>query len=305
MKASVLINNHNYAQYLGDAISSVLSQEGVDLELIVVDDGSSDDSIKIIQEWAQKDSRIKTVQQTNAGQLACFNKGISLASGEVVFLLDSDDVYKPGYLRAALDHYRENPDLDYVFCAMEVFGRESRIERPYERSVDLGYSAFRVLALGSPIVCYTSSMSAKLELLKRFMPIALEQDWKTRADDCISWGCSLVGGRKAYLDFVGMGYRIHERNAFTGRQFSSNESYQRLIKMTRIMTYFKATLFLDPVSARNWSEAELNSIGPLELRDLADYIRAALIFEPSTLLFVRRTARLIVIYLRRFFFARE
>ena len=88
-KVSVIIPNYNNAKYLGEAIDSALDQQGVELEVIVVDDGSTDDSRAIIESYGD---RIRVVSQGNDGACAARNKGLSVASGEYIKFLDSDDI---------------------------------------------------------------------------------------------------------------------------------------------------------------------------------------------------------------------
>src|SRR5450631_2550416 len=84
---SVLINNYNYREYLAQAIDSALSQDYDPIEIIVVDDGSTDDSRSIIARYGTK---IRTVFQNNSGQASAFNAGINAAQGDILCFLDSD-----------------------------------------------------------------------------------------------------------------------------------------------------------------------------------------------------------------------
>lgn len=90
-KVSIIIPVYNAQEYLQKCIDSVLSQSFSDIEVVLVDDGSKDDSGKICDEYASKDSRVNVVHQANAGVSAARNKGIELASGEWIMFVDSDD----------------------------------------------------------------------------------------------------------------------------------------------------------------------------------------------------------------------
>lgn len=86
---SIIINNYNYETYVGAAIQSAIQQTYQNCEVIVVDDGSTDDSISVIESFG---SQIKTILKPNGGQASAFNTGIDAAEGRFIILLDSDDM---------------------------------------------------------------------------------------------------------------------------------------------------------------------------------------------------------------------
>jgi glycosyltransferase involved in cell wall biosynthesis len=88
MLLSIIVNNHNYARYLGAAIDSALAQTWPALEVVVVDDGSSDDSWSIVQRYRK---RVRALRQANGGQGAAYNAGFAASRGEWVLFLDADD----------------------------------------------------------------------------------------------------------------------------------------------------------------------------------------------------------------------
>lgn len=107
---SVIIPVYNLASYLAKCLDSVLSQTYSELEIIPVDDGSTDDSAAILQEYAQKDARIKPILKNNGGVSETRNVGLDAASGEYVFFLDGDDWLEPDALER-LSSYCEEFDI--------------------------------------------------------------------------------------------------------------------------------------------------------------------------------------------------
>jgi len=87
---SVIINNYNYGRYLGQAIDSVLTQTYPNIEVIVVDDGSTDGSQEIIKSYGDK---IISVLKANGGHASTFNAGFAVSKGDIICLLDSDDMF--------------------------------------------------------------------------------------------------------------------------------------------------------------------------------------------------------------------
>src|SRR4051812_24563460 len=101
---SVLISNHNYGRYLGEAIDSALAQTYPRVEVIVVDDGSTDDSREVIARYGE---RVVPVLKANGGQASAWNAGFAVSRGEVVCMLDADDVFAPDKVDRVLHRLKE------------------------------------------------------------------------------------------------------------------------------------------------------------------------------------------------------
>ena len=107
---------YNAEKYLKESIRSVLSQTFSDLELILVNDGSTDNSLSLCIDYAKSDERIKVINQKNAGVSAARNKGIVYARGEYLTFLDSDDALLPDFLQKAYQ------SAQYTKAEVSVFG---------------------------------------------------------------------------------------------------------------------------------------------------------------------------------------
>lgn len=111
---SVVIPVYNVEKYLSQCIESVISQTYKCFEIILIDDGSKDDSGKICDEYAQKDNRIKVIHKKNEGVSAARNDGIDISSGELMYFLDADDWIEPTLFEEAVEKYNEK-NVDAVF----------------------------------------------------------------------------------------------------------------------------------------------------------------------------------------------
>lgn len=120
-KISVVIPNYNYQHYVGAAIDSALNLDWPDIEVIVIDDGSTDDSRAVIASYGD---RISTILQANSGQLVACNKGLAASSGELVIFLDSDDVLHPSLAREV--HAVWTPTVSKVQVQMMSIDAEGR-----------------------------------------------------------------------------------------------------------------------------------------------------------------------------------
>ena len=97
---SVIIPVYNVEPYLKEALDSVLDQSYQNLEIILIDDGSTDRSGKICDDYSETDDRIRVIHQENKGLSSARNKGLDLMHGELVAFLDPDDAYHPDYVSA-------------------------------------------------------------------------------------------------------------------------------------------------------------------------------------------------------------
>jgi glycosyltransferase involved in cell wall biosynthesis len=111
---SVLVANFNDGEYIGQTIESVLCQSYPGFELIVCDDGSTDQSCEVVSKFMARDSRIRLLRQPNSGQASALNAAYKQSSGEVVCLLDADDRYLPGKLELIVHSFRTHPDSGFL-----------------------------------------------------------------------------------------------------------------------------------------------------------------------------------------------
>lgn len=125
---SVIIPVYNVLPYLAEAIDSVINQTYEDLEIIIIDDGSTDGSGDICEEYAQNDSRIRVVHQENKGLSSARNIGLDAMTGEMVVFVDSDDACRPDYVEAMMKAMnRDNSDL--VVCRFTVHNTTGKMKR--------------------------------------------------------------------------------------------------------------------------------------------------------------------------------
>ncbi len=241
MRATCIINNYNYGIYIGEAIESVLNQTVAFDEVVIVDDGSTDNSLAIIEKEIGTCQAIQVIAKRNEGQLSCFNAGYAASTGDLVFFLDSDDAYKSHYLESALDLYTRNEECDFAWCAVERFGKNSGVLRTYEeycrKTGDVGYSLAATLYTKKWIGGPTSSISMKRHVLEKILPLPFLREWRIQADDCLVYGSSLVGARKFYLPEPLVIYRTHDENRHFGRSFSKGYGYERALAKEQLFSF--------------------------------------------------------------------
>jgi glycosyltransferase involved in cell wall biosynthesis len=119
---SVVTAAYNMGQYLEEAIVSVLSQDHPRIQLIVVDDGSTDPDTPAVLARYEGDPRVTVVRQANAGQTVAKNRGLAEACGEFVGFCDADNAWLPGKLSRQLAAFRERPELGVVYGDLQLIG---------------------------------------------------------------------------------------------------------------------------------------------------------------------------------------
>lgn len=242
-RLSIVVNNYNYAQYLPEALDSVIRQMLEGDELIVVDDGSTDGSRALLREYA-RDQGIRLIEQANRGQMGTVRTGIEAAKGDVVVLLDSDDYFLEGYLQRLRDIYVQNPEVSFVFANALIDGESTtgcnnmrelfrRLELPpgnigttkwaallFYEFVGLptsGLSLYRSLADNiNSLPLNVDEMIAIPPLHSRLLGISKTEQAKSRltADGVIVRCASIFGAQKYYEDRPGFLYRIHGDNKY-------------------------------------------------------------------------------------------
>lgn len=123
-KVSVIIPCYNQGKYLEESVNSVLNQTFQDFEIIIVNDGSTDNSKEIIDKIEHP--KVIKIHQENKGVAAARNEGIKRASGEYILPLDSDDKIAPTYIEKAVHHIEKDPNIGIVYCEAEFFGEKTK-----------------------------------------------------------------------------------------------------------------------------------------------------------------------------------
>jgi Glycosyl transferase family 2 len=122
----VIIPCYNYGRYLRSCVASALSQEGVDVSVLIIDDCSSDNSIDICRALMSEDRRVSFIHhEVNKGHIATYNEGLKLASSDYLVLLSADDLLTPGALQRAADLMDRNPEVGLVYGHALTFQDEA------------------------------------------------------------------------------------------------------------------------------------------------------------------------------------
>jgi len=122
---SILMPVYNHEDYVREALDSVLAQTDPDWEAIVIDDGSTDGTGAVVDDYATRDARIRVFHQENGGQGRALNAALRRATGEWICWLSSDDLFKPDKLATHRRYFEEDPDCRFFFTAFDVLQEDT------------------------------------------------------------------------------------------------------------------------------------------------------------------------------------
>ncbi|MCB0170098.1 MAG: glycosyltransferase [Anaerolineae bacterium] len=157
-KISVIIPSYNHANFINEAIQSVLSQSISDLELIIVDDGSSDDSLNVLK--TINDSRVRIITQQNQGAHAAINRGITESTGQYLAILNSDDVYHSLRLEKLLNLLETKQEVGLVSSHIKIIDQNGT-----EKGIKKGYETLSPWTLSAPRKSFRAGQELKAVLL--------------------------------------------------------------------------------------------------------------------------------------------
>ena len=214
MVVSIIINNYNYGRYLREAIDSALGQTYDAVEVIVVDDDSTDDSQAVIQAYGES---IRPLFQRNMGQAAAFNLGFACSTGDAIIFLDADDVLLPEMAAKVVEALGQQPHAAKVMVRMAVINDEGR---PTGEEKPAGHLPLMDGDLRRHIVAFpsdipwmpTSANAFRAAVLRQVMPVPAEYG-RVGADWYVAQVTPLFGS-VIFLDWIGAQYRVHGQNNY-------------------------------------------------------------------------------------------
>ncbi|HZT68976.1 MAG TPA: glycosyltransferase family A protein [Terriglobia bacterium] len=211
---SVLVTNYNYGKYIGDAIQSVLAQTYPKFEVIVCDDGSKDNSCEVIETWCRKDPRILLIRQPNGGQGAALNTAFSAAKGDVIALLDGDDMALERRLELVIQAFQQHPGTGMVTHPLRILDAQGRPGgREPEEPLDEGWLAPALLHGPEPVFPPTSGLALRVEIAKRIFPLPPSRVARSHWDWLIREAAAFQAPVAAVNDTLGV-YRLHGHSLF-------------------------------------------------------------------------------------------
>ncbi|MBW4693748.1 MAG: glycosyltransferase [Lyngbya sp. HA4199-MV5] len=208
---SVVVTSYNYARFLRQAIDSVLTQTYSNLEVIVVDDGSTDESRSVIARYGD---RVIPVLKENGGQGSAWNAGFDVAKGDIILLLDSDDVFLPDVAQRVVDAFHQHPGtakVQWRLHLMDVNGKRLGRTSPLERRrMPTGDLRPRIYNYPNYVWPPTSGNAFSATALRQILPIP-EDTYRLSPDIYVNVLMPLFGAVVSLVE-PGALYRKHDKN---------------------------------------------------------------------------------------------
>ena len=237
---SVIIPVYNVENYLRQCLDSILNQTYTDFEVICVNDGSTDNSLNILNEYAKKDSRIKVISQKNKGLSGARNTGLKFANGEYICFVDSDDYVKETYLETFMKYIGQT---DCVQVNFETSITEEWIKK-YYKQYSHNYKN-KLFKMSPKIYCHTHmgvwDAIYKMEIIKkykiRFPEGRIFEDHPFKYKYlCHCKNIYWINSKLYY-------YRIQRESSIT-QQYKKNSLYQKKHQLDGIKNYISITKHL-------------------------------------------------------------
>ncbi|AFY57170.1 glycosyl transferase [Rivularia sp. PCC 7116] len=245
---SVIIGNYNYGRFIAEAIDSVLSQTYKNFELIVVDDGSTDNSREIIESYGDK---LIAIFQENGGQGVAFNSGFAVAKGEIICFLDADDYYYPEKIAKVVAAFDKNPSLVQISHCRTSVDADGKIIGRDPTFFNQGDVTHLLLKWGRYAWAVTSALAYKRWVLEKVLPFPQ----RPRGGDTYLTATVPFYGNVGYIKEPLMFYRHHGNNMNAG-----TNNLQHLIEQRE-----------DTAKCINETASKLGLIERFDIQHDADY----------------------------------
>lgn len=288
-KVSVLMPSFNYARYLPLAINSVLAQSYSDLELIITDDCSTDESRQVVEQYRRLDDRIIPVlHDVNHGLARARNSGLAVSTGEFVALIDADDIWLPDKLKTQMERFQAQPELGLVHSDSAIIDGDGNLTGK-RFSALLHCKGQQTSGNLFEVLCERNFLCVPTVILRR-EAIQYAGGFEENLRSLEDWVCWTKISHKYpfhYVDDALVHYRIHgaglssnpkgmAQNRVKAFQFLLASFSDIPLHLRSKMLYSLGVSHLETSESREAAQAFIDSIraNPLQLRSWARYCQS-------------------------------
>lgn len=226
---SIIIPTYNRAAFIGEAIDSVLRQTFGDFELIVINDGSTDETEEIVGRF--EDNRLTFIQQENAGRSAARNRAIAMARGKYIAFLDSDDTYLRDKLERQVNFMEAHPEIGMIYTSAKCIDAEGRILTNHVYVASVSGQIYRQVAFFRPVTITLPTVMLRREVLDN---VGGFDEKMERFEDTDLWRRISKRYQVGALNYPTCLLRTHDDNTLRT---------QNPLKITNAIEYYVAKIF--------------------------------------------------------------
>ena len=254
-KISIIIPVYNIAEYLPRCLDSVLAQTYTNLEIILVNDGSTDDSARVIDEYAGKDSRIVVIHKENSGVSDTRNKGIDVATGDFIGFVDGDDYIEPEMFEFLLDNAKKyNADISHCGYQMVFPSRVDYYYNTGKKLIQDNKQGLIDLLNGKLVEPSPCNKLYKREVIKDVrMPLNIKNN-----EDYLFNVKAFVNSKKSVFEDKALYHYILRKNSAATSGLSENKMFDPIIVREEVAQLFKNDEEIYPYALNNVLRANIN-----------------------------------------------
>ena len=244
-KVSIIVAIYNQADFLKDSVNSALAQTYKNTEIIIVNDGSLDNTKEVAQDLNENNKNIRVYNlDKNRGVVFARNFGIKYAEGEYILPLDGDDIIEPTYVEKAVQILDNNPDVGIVYSRARLFGAKNEYWDLPEPTLD------NFVYTNCIFACALFKKSDFIRAGK------YKEDFKTGYEDWDLWLSFLELGLKPYrIDEILFNYRQHNKESRNYGAILNNDEMRKLILAKHIGLFIKSENFLERIFSYKYRSA--------------------------------------------------
>lgn len=221
MLVSVIVPSYNQGRFIGATLESILQQDYAQIECIVVDGGSTDETLEVIQTFS--DPRLSWVSERDKGQSDALNKGLARINGEIVTYLNSDDLLLPGAVAFAVQYFEQHPNADLLYGDGHYVDADGKRLTSFKSApFDLALCVLNGQNLAQPGTFWRRIVTEKIGLFDVGMHYRMDFDYWLRA--------ALAGFRLEYVPGERAVYRLHDQSKTISQRATFVKDWEVIIR---------------------------------------------------------------------------